>query len=322
MIFQNRKRNRCYMGYKLDNGLSPSPTVIEFADYWEIECLKKHDQSASILDIVKSKGILDDVQETEVDESDIELESLQQDVVNEILRREEHCGGKYPFLLSVKGYVLSINREHDEKSVLLYLYLLLCTRNNMTEHKSIHHLDGTKIFEQLSRDVLVNFLGVNSKGLIFGTSNGSKFYDNLEELKNSIHDGSLSSEYRSLSYSPQDDKLDVVAWKPFNDRLPSKLICFAQCKTGTHWVGTLEQLNVSSFLKKWFARHPALNPIRTFLIADVLPPDDFYNRSVNSLFFDRCRLMYYSFIPSKNDWFSSLSEWTIGIMENNNLRIK
>ena len=88
------------MSFTLAEGLSPRPDIVEMADFWEIECLKKADFAASLLDISKSLGISDDVQESDIEDEESELEEKQQLLVDEIGRRIRCGSGKYPFELS------------------------------------------------------------------------------------------------------------------------------------------------------------------------------------------------------------------------------
>lgn len=309
------------MSFTLAGGLSPQPDIIEMADFWEIECLKKADYSASLLDISKSLGIIEDVQEDEIEEAEYELEEKQQQLVDEIVRRINSTDKKYPFSLSDKGYVLSVNEEISSDWLWIYTYLLLATRNNMRDNKVVADIDGTRIFEKISKDILLNYLGQNSKGLVFGTAHVGGFRAKLDALIISLNDGVLHAD-NTITYNPQDDKLDIVAWIPFRDNLCSKFICFAQCKTGTHWEGTIHQLDVSNFLKKWFMLHPRLDPIRTFMIADVLDPNNFYHKAGNNLFMDRIRLTSLFVLTADNDWYDNLRDWTRGVMDQFKLSFK
>lgn len=310
------------MSYTLAGGLSPQPKIVELADFWEIECLRRVDHSVSILDIVQTKGIADDIQEGEAEGHDLELEEEQINVVDEIRRRIETSNNKYPFQLNDDNWILSLNIDIEEDFLWIYLYLLLATRNNMLHNKTVHGIDGTEVFEKLSRDTLISYLGSNAKGICFGTAIGGNFYAKLENLVKEMKEGVLHSVNNDISYNPQDDTLDVAAWIPFFDNMPSKLICFGQCKTGTHWHGTLKQLSVSDFLKKWFSKHTAVDPIETFMTADILPEEDYYNRSVNNLFFDRCRVVSFTSPNEDNDWFQDLKTWTKEILLQYQLSVK
>jgi hypothetical protein len=307
------------MPYKLNTGLSPEPSLIDVADFWEIECLKRKDGSTSVTDIKKILQICDDVQEPDDDEEELKSEGFLDDISSELHRRFNSCGENYPFSFDAKGYNFSFKEGFPEDIKWLYIYLLLATRHKMDASRISNGIDGSLLFESVCKDILTEYFGKYSKGYIFGTENRQDgFYNKLEELVKEFGEGEIRKK-QDLTYIPQDDKLDVVAWIPFLDGQPSKLICFGQCKTGTSWIDQTEQLRADSFIKKWFSRAPSLTPIDAFMIADIVDPRDFYNRSVNRLFFDRCRVMNFAIKISERDWYESLKTWCKGILDRHNI---
>ena len=103
------------MSYKLKEGISPRPSIIEMADFWEVQCLKRLDTPVSSLTISKSFGIPEDVQETDEEGIDeFKKESEIEDIISEIQRRKSSCAGKYPFKLDVHQNILSINGDVPE----------------------------------------------------------------------------------------------------------------------------------------------------------------------------------------------------------------
>ncbi len=303
------------MSFKLEKGLSPQPTMIEIADFWEIECLRKKDGSASITDIRKAMQISEDVQEHDDDIQEIRTEGLLDDVSSELMRRAEACGKHYPFRFDETGYTFCVRKDIENGCQWLYLYLLCATRHKMGAKRIVNGIDGSLLFEHISKDILVHYLGQYSDGFVFGTANrGDGFYDKLEELTAKCGEGVIREE-NELTYNPQDDKLDVVAWIPFLDGHPSKIICFGQCKTGTSWHDKVEQLRADSFVKKWFSTTPSLTPMDAFMITDIVDSRDFFHRSVNKLFFDRCRLMNFAFEVNSCDWYDEMVVWTKSVLE-------
>lgn len=302
------------MPYKLQNGLSPNPSVIEAADFWEIECLRKKDLSASITDIKKAMQISEDVQETEDDEEEMRTEGLLDDISAELDRRFKACGDNYPFHFDKKGYNFSMREDCNIEIKWLYVYLLLATRHKMGAYRIVNDIDGALLFETISKDILKQYLGENSEGYVFGTENrADNFHEKLNELTTKFGEGILR-EGKELTYRPQDDKLDIAAWISFIDGQPSKIICFGQCKTGASWHNQIEQLRSDSFVKKWFSTTPSLTPVDAFIITDIVDPRDFFNRSVNRLFFDRCRLMNFAKNIESYNWYINMVNWSKGVL--------
>lgn len=302
------------MPYKLEKGLSPQPSIVEAADFWEIEVLRKKDGSASVTDIKKALQIDEDSQETESDDEEIKTEGFLDDISNEINRRIKACGENYPFEFNEKGYNLCLKENLPSEYKWLYIYLLLATRHNMGPPRIIDGIDGALLFETIGKDILKNYLGENSKGYVFGTENRcDDFHEKLNELVVNIGEGSLKNKV-DLTYKPQDDKLDIAAWISFIDGQPSQIICFGQCKTGTSWHDQVEQLRSDSFVRKWLSDTPSLTPIDAFLIADIVDSRDFYHRSVNRLFFDRCRVMNFAKEIKESTWYQNMVDWSKGVL--------
>ena len=168
------------------------------------------------------------------DNDDENAERLDE-AMNEIERRESACASGYPFALTQEGTVLQYPiLKPEETQKVVYLYLLLSTRLNMKDNRNHAGIDGTNLLEPLSAHVLKNYLGRDkAQSLVFGTSGEGSFEDKVNKLCHNLREG---SRFQSLDNAPvkaKDAKLDAVAWVPFADRLPSQLIIFGQCKTGT-----------------------------------------------------------------------------------------
>jgi hypothetical protein len=297
------------MAFKLGKGLSTEPNQNEIADFWEVECLLRTERAASVLTIRKARGIGEDIQEPDDDAHDFEVEEIDQLAVKEIERRGRGCNGNYPFQLDGPGERLVFTPMENGQEY-GYLYLLAATRLNMTVSKVHDGIDGTLLFERVCAVVLKNYFGKRSISRVFGTGVSGGFHDKLEALAKEIGDMTLLPRFKSVTYNPNDDDLDVVAWIPFSDGMPSTLICFAQSKTGTHWESTTNELQVTTFLTRWVAMRPALDPIKAFMAADSVIVKDFRNRAATNLLFDRSRIAEYMDFTSEQALFDEVKRWT------------
>jgi len=309
------------MGYKFKSGITRDANQNEVADYWEIECLKRADRSASVLDVRKERGIADDIQETDDDDIvEIKLEDADQTATEELIRRIRGCNGRYPFNLVSPGHNLVFAPLNDQEEF-GYLFLLAATRSNMRDDKVHDGIDGTHLFEEVCALALRRFLGKRSKAIVFGTGSGGGFVASLEILRKELREVTLHPPLNSDTYPPQDDKLDVVAWIPFTDELPSKLMCFAQSKTGTSWQKYTTQLTIEGFVTRWFSRQPAIKPIPTFMIADSVIVGDFHHRATPNLLFDRCRIAEYMDFTEEDELFSRVIKWTKAALSHHNISV-
>ena len=286
----------------------PHPTSANrtaIADFAELECLSRADKQVSLVDITR---IL-------YRDADRLTEDTVRDhagmAFDEIAERSQHCGlaGKnYPFRLNAAGTSMALkSRESMNRPPELYLYLLLATRLNMKSERLQGGEDGTVLFELLCRDVAVNYWGGPSdyiNSMVFGTARSldddveidrKEFETAVNTLCRKIGEGHRFQADETSRVRAKDGKLDVVVCKRFSDQRMGKLIGFGQCKTGTHWDRDLQKLQPSDFCTKWMLKSPAVPPIRMYFVADRLPLDDWYERSVDAgIFFDRCRIVEHS----------------------------
>ncbi len=109
-----------------------------------------------------------------------------------------------------------------------------------------------------------------------------------------------------------DDKLDTVAWVPFADERHSKLVVFAQCKTGTNWQGYTTQLQPLNFIKKWCNESFTLDPIVAFFCAESPNRTTWKSTCVSAgLLFDRCRIVSHASqadVGDINKWYTTAKQ--------------
>ena len=224
--------------------------------------------------------------------------SMELDVVmNEMSLRAKACDGGYPFQLSEEGTVLKINKKaltDDPIRTAIYQYLLLSTRLNMRAHKKHASIDGTALLESISAHALRRYLGhERADSIVFGTSKSAKFDASVKDLCKLLGEGSgIQNPDGNAPVHAKDGKLDVVAWTPFADQLPGKLILFAQCKTGTSWRDSIHELQVLAFCSKWLQQQPVVSPVRAFCIAESASRVRWISDAKDAgLLFDRSRIV-------------------------------
>lgn len=221
-------------------------------------------------------------------------ENLVNEVMTVVARREKACNGAYPFRVEEAGCLLRRIEERFEPRAYIYLYLLLCTRLNMQENRTLANQDGTALFEKLTAHVLLNYLGGGrARSLVFGTSTPGAFKEKINNLCQELGEGGACrspSADRPLP-SGGDGKLDVVAWVPFHDQRSGKLILFAQSKTGTHWRDEMPQLQPLAFMSKWLRNNLLPEPVRVFCVAEAVDTRWQETQIDGGILLDRCRMV-------------------------------
>ena len=240
-----------------------------------------------------------------------ELQGLLGDVYEEIELRRKACRDGYPLSVDEVGYTLHLSQDANMSKYIIYKYLLLATRLNMSNDRVQGGIDGTLLLEELAAQVARGYLGVRAESIVFGTAEGTTgFSDKVNDLCQRLEEG---GEFVNPGGGPllqKDDKLDVVAWKPFSDRREGKLIAFGQCKTGTNWKDHLTQLRPDAFCSNWFRTQPVLTPISMFFVSEALPRVGWRNHAVAAgLLFDRCRIVDFS-NEINQDVLERITTWT------------
>lgn len=279
--------------FKLPGLPSPRADVHELADFAEL--LAWQNEAVSAREILAYLGRTSDNEYNEGvdDEDDINANALD-DVMIEIDRRSKSCVGGYPFALDLQGTVLRHDPSDVSERAVVYRYLLLSTRLNMTADKVQVNIDGTGLLEEISAAVLRCYLGYDrAQSAVFGTAIGGTFREKVDALCGALGEGGSFEALDPGPVNANDDRLDSVAWIPFTDMRAGKLIVFCQCKTGSSWKDHTTQLQPDAFIKRWMKHRTFLVvPLRAFCVSEAACPTSWGGLvSYAGLLFDRLRLV-------------------------------
>lgn len=283
--------------FKWPGSPSSRASLHELADFIELSAWR--DGHASTVSVASALGRTGENDYTNGVPEEDEFDYLPGSAYSEIQMRSRACGSgdDYPFTIDDKGYTFRLYVDESNHRHIVYRYLLLATRLNMKSDRIHANLDGTHLFERLCAAIAKAYLGTRASSFVFGTAaSGETFRSKVNDLCERIGEGrGVKSE---ISRSTRDGKLDVVAWKPFADSWPGKIVIFGQCKTGTDYRGMMTQLQPAAFCANYLQDLPALLPVRAFFVAEALPRSgadslvEWSNISSQSgLLFDRCRMI-------------------------------
>lgn len=279
--------------FKLPAPPSPRADIHELADF--VELLALQNDSVSAREILAYLGRAGDNEYNEgVDDEDDVNANAMDDVMIEIDRRSRSCVGGYPFELDLRGTVLRHDRGDASERAVVYRYLLLSTRLNMTTDKVQANIDGTALLEEISAAVLRCYLGYDrARSVVFGTAIGGTFREKVNALCEALGEGGCFEALDPGPVNANDDRLDAVAWIPFSDMRRGKLIIFCQCKTGSSWKEHTTQLQPDAFINRWMKHRTFLVvPVRAFCVSESTCPNHWGGLvSYAGLLFDRLRLV-------------------------------
>ena len=138
---------------------SPRAPVHELADLPSWSAGGGH--STSTTELSADLGRLDENDYLDgVPEEDEEVEVANLAFV-EIERRREACRDGYPYVVGKHGYSLSVDETAQDHRHIVYRYLLLATRLNMSDNRMHAGVDGTVLMEQLAAEVAREYLGLS-----------------------------------------------------------------------------------------------------------------------------------------------------------------
>ena len=113
-----------------------------------------------------------------------------------------------------------------------------------------------------------NYIG--GKVVVFGTScressgHKKRFATSVNNLAEMLGEG--DGFHEQSTFQAKDSKLDLVAWKGFNDERPSQVILFGQCAAGGNWTEKLTELNPRVFWDQWMSRGRVSSLLRSVFI--------------------------------------------------------
>ena len=239
------------------------------------------------------------------------FETLLDEWVEALSYRARACGPEdaYPFEITQHGLQLRGARSPA------YLFQLLVSLGNTHAHP-----DGATVytlFEELSAAAAGRYLGDSKTAVVFGSPRRdlpAGFRDAVTHLVDVLREGKACADREKLEQS-KDDRLDVVAWREFPDRRPSKLILFGQCAVGRRWREKSHELQPRRWCKRNFAASIAMDPIPAFFVPRALSAKDASEAGTDQILLDRCRISALCYGTLDDGLDERLREWVEATMQ-------
>jgi hypothetical protein len=230
-------------------------------------------------------------EDNEISEDTNLYEAAAEETFFEISDRIKSCGEpSYPFEVDAENI-----RASGSSLSSVYAFLLLLSKYG--PGAGINKNDGAKLFEEISSHALKSFLGGDeaiTSSMVFGfprriTCDG--FADALDRVCGHLEEGEGHKD-RPTTENQKDAKLDLLAWKSFNDKRKGRLIVFGQCAAGTDWKDKRTELPpTEAWCGFWMKDRPAVLPLRAFFVPFRVSEKDWFHTCVfGGLLFDRCRI--------------------------------
>ena len=214
------------------------------------------------------------------------FEAILDDWIESLCDRAQACGSNNAYPFDITKYGLDF-RKCSSPAYQFQLLVSLSKGNTPAGEVSVH-----KLFEELSAAAAGQYLGDSRTSVVFGYPRRDlpkDFRSAVNHLAELLREGTKCNDRQGIQRA-KDDKLDVVAWKEFPDRKPSKLILFGQCATGRHWNEKVHELLPKKWCKRNFRGSLAVDPIPAFFVPRILSEENADYAGSDQILLDRCRI--------------------------------
>jgi len=241
----------------------PDATNISVVADW-IELSVAYEKSSVLKSAVSSK-----IEGASGDEpSDAFLSSIW----DELEIRMSLYGEHPPFICNHEEIMPNLDWEECPE----YLMFLILSLNG----NPINPTPTGKLFERISREAVKNYLSGNA--VVFG-----------HPARYSVADlcGFTNEKFKSeLPPNYNDRGLDVMGWKPFNDRRGNQILIMMQCAGGHNWISKTGDVVLRAWTEKYMTF--GCKPVRGFSTVVVVSNNERFEEVSfeTDLLFDRPRL--------------------------------
>ncbi len=265
--------------------------AITLADWLELHALGAVDSNMSVGDLERVLG------REAADTTNREAPYLiAREAVTELTQRATAAGSSYPFTVSGNLVTAVPNARTTHQP---YVFML-CLSYFGWKPKRNSTYKPRRWFEELSQMAAETFMAGESVLLSPPRSALPRpFPSAIDRLCALVKEGAgwKAQPYgwnrRGAGLAPQDDAVDVVAWRHFPDQLPGKLLFFAQCASGDNWTTKLTELQPEAFCGQWMRDTPPSKVIRGMFVPHRVPRERWdYSNRYGGILFDRTRIAH------------------------------
>jgi hypothetical protein len=300
MISFNDKIDALLVNLKIEKPKAPKYIEHIYADFIEMNAFFLKDE-VTLSDI---SDLLNDVKDTnivneEIDSGSVFDESNMAEINDKIsgkiksifdlcmFRSSLFQADEYPFIVTDKQIKIKAKITDKQK---LYLFLLISS--NLNYFESIESI-LTKEFESLSTLSLKKYFPQKATVKSFGKN--SQYKGNAQEkIKTLAFELGIKINEEKINciskHNVQERGLDIVAWIPFEDKVPNLVILLGQCACGKNWdTKQADTVFFSNYF--YFENSPIHCMFIPYSLVDTSGNFSQYDRILNNLFFDRKRII-------------------------------
>lgn len=243
------------------------------------------------LNFISGAEIVDILHEEQIYESQDFAWALVHRALAELCRRQLCLAGGAPF--NVKGKRIIRTKEWENIPAYSFCLTLACAKWYPKWAASLgrHYTEQGQLFEQVASSALEKLLpGWKVRRMGWAPDNAKKIKEVVSEVAEFLRESKRDLE-PWVSEEANEAGLDIVCYRPFEDRRPGLPTIFVQCASGKHHehkLGTPDR-------KEWgkIIDFTAVFPQRSFVTPYVFTDNEFkrVSNKVDGLLLDRVRLL-------------------------------
>lgn len=201
-------------------------------------------------------------------------------ITDELGERHQALGESYPFAIADTGYRLSLHNDLNAGQS-IYLFCLL-----LTNCKRGDVLDGTWIpqIDNRVRDLFQACSTVAAAGEVHGCAvsfgwprpnENPPFLEKLHAVYRVFGEGQpVAAPRPGAAIHVKDEEIDIIAWRPRQDRAAGTTYLLGQVASGHNWGGKSIKGGIDYFHRTWFDHPPASAATASIFIPHAVPPGD------------------------------------------------
>ncbi len=235
----------------------------DLADWLELTAFFDCDGQARLDQIDGCLRIQEEEQEDDIADADAARERLRAAIETEIDFRSNGLRDAYPFALSGDGEKLALKQRGDRRGLSFYILCLVLSHATRSPILLKTPADANL------RDVRKRHFQILSTLAVAGHTNGPAISlgwpresgEAILEVVARACAGAYTGTAREVpantaNPSAKDGGIDVLAWKPANDRPPPAVYVFGQAASGRNWPDKSSRDEREEFLEHYFLERP------------------------------------------------------------------
>ncbi len=251
----------------------------EICDWFELYALSSEYHSANFSELARMWDKRRNSEDADFEGSASTQEDSFLEEINQIIReRMEFLGDCYPFKFSENDEELIYDKDDLNNGSVIYLFCLFLSNTNnddIFDDDSFFEINNKvrDLFQACATWAAAGEVEGHSYSFGFPRPDHSGFLVKLTAIYQYFSDGKVrNAPLPGASINPKDEEIDVIAWRPRQDKAPGTYYLLGQAASGENWKDKSITGAIYAFHRNWFNVIPASTPTPAMFIPfNIIP---------------------------------------------------